>query len=161
MRDRISEAPICIIDSIGMSKSFFDRPSKKVRRAPISPREWTGRVCLRRSIDEDGAMRCGAAEKVADLLICGVATCSSVHEVALAECRALNAEQVGVTVTGAVVATERTGVEDQRVRFFIPAAAHRYETTNREHSARSRFRRSLFQSIKNRGGSTTEKPERI
>ena len=91
----------------------------------------------------------GAAEEIPQLAIRRVTAGPCVHEIRFTERGALNAEQVGMAVTSAVMAAKRAGIENQCVGFLVPAAAHGYETAQGKHSEPGRLRRCFVQSFKN------------
>ena len=132
-----------------------------MRGAAVSPGERTGGFSLRLLIDRHRAMGRAAAEKIADLTVGRVTTCSRIDEITLAERGTVDAEKVSMAVTGAGVAAERAGIEDQRMRRFIPAATHRHEATYREHLCCCRSRRMLLELLEDFVRFCPEQPKRV
>ena len=120
----VGEARVGVVLGVGDVERLRGDPAPEPRARPRLPREGPARHRLVEAVDSHGRVGRGAAEEVAPGRLRRVAKGAGVRDGGLAEHRALDAQEIGVAVTGADRAAERTRIEDELMRPAIPRAPH-------------------------------------
>src|SRR4029453_5918649 len=90
----------------------------------LAPPERSGRFGLGPAVDDQRAVRRGAAKEVAPFRVRGVTEIPAVNEAWFAEDRALNAQQISVSMSAAPGAAQWTDVDNHLAGIVIPLVPH-------------------------------------
>src|SRR5206468_2617535 len=111
-------------------------PLAQPHARPAVPSEWPRWLGLALSVHYHRVVCGRAAEEVAPLGLGRVAVVAGVDQTGFAEYCALDAQEIGMPVSGADRAAERTDVDDHLVGGAIPCITQYRVTACREHTRR-------------------------
>src|SRR5215472_5409450 len=159
MLQRILPVGIGIVLDVGEVDIVVREPLTQVRLRMAVPSERPCRNGLVQSVDAHRAVRSGAPEVIAPVRLGGVAVCARIDDELLAKCRAMQAEEIGVAMTGGGWAADGAGVEDQMLRLRVPATAHHHVAAVREAPRRRAGRKARGERVEGIDPHRSEHPE--
>ena len=124
MHDRIAAAAERIVLCIQKIQLGTRVPFAQSHPRALAPPERSGRLGLSPAVDDQRAVRRGAAKEVAPFRIRRVAEIPAVNEARFAEDRALNAQQIRVSMSAAPGTAQWTDVHDHLAGIVIPLVPH-------------------------------------